>query len=169
MEWVVDLQGFKKPINEFILKEFAIVPVHEKTMQPLAFIFKPPCTWGSLPAKYRCSNAWLTRNFHGLSWDSGDIPYEAMTEIISNMLMHARIIYVKGTEKKEWLANFFGESTRIVNLEDLDCPSLLKLRKEPTSSVINTYPHHHYSTSNCAGENVKLLRAWLLQSADRIL
>lgn len=165
MEWVVDVQGFKKPINEFVLKEFAVIPVHDKKLQPLAFIFQPPCTWDSLPVKYQRINAWLTRNFHGLSWDSGDLPYDAAKEIIRNILLHACTIYVKGVEKKEWLTSFMGESMRIVNLEDLECPSLMRLREQTPPTA---YPHHH-SKINCAGENVKLLRNWVLQPCDRSL
>lgn len=164
MEWVVDIQGFKKPIDEFVLKEFAVLPVHDKTMQPLAFIFQPPSSWGSLPVKYRCINSWLTRNFHGLPWDSGDIPYEAAKEIIGNILLHASTIYVKGKEKKEWLANFIGESTHVVNVEEIDCPSLMELRQKSHPTI---YPHHHEKI-NCAGENVKLLRNWVLRPSDRL-
>lgn len=160
MEYIVDLQGFKKPINEFVLKEFAMIPVDDTTVQALAFLVKPPLPWQDLPATYRSINLWLTRNFHGILWDSGDVPYEEASTLIRNILHKARTIYVKGSEKREWLLAIMGESARIVDLENLECPSLHTLRKKTN----HAYAYHSASPKfHCAGENAKLLREWLLQ------
>ncbi|XP_043465746.1 uncharacterized protein LOC122500738 [Leptopilina heterotoma] len=37
-----DVQGFKKPNNEFVFKELAILPL-QLDAQPLVFLFEPPC------------------------------------------------------------------------------------------------------------------------------
>ena len=125
MAYIVDLQGFKRPINEFVLKEFAVVEVgNDDATQPINLLFEPICEWNALPAKYKRANSWLERNYHGLLWDSGDVPYEAAGPIICAILQHAQTIYVKGSEKINWLSNFLGSSLRIVNLETLDYPAL---------------------------------------------
>lgn len=162
MDLIVDIQGFKQPIDEFVLKEFAVIAVNdEKAAQPTTLLFAPPCAWKGLPVKYRIMNSWLERNFHGLSWDSGDLIYGKAKELIEAILKPARTVYVKGLEKKRWLTSFMDESSAssIVDLETLECPSLRKL---PTILPVIRCPHHsHISEFNCATENVKSLKNWL--------
>lgn len=157
MEFVIDVQGFKGPINEFIIKEISIIRADQKDAKPLTLFFEPPYAWNTLPSKYQTSNKWLQRNFHGIPWDYGLIPYDAAKPIIQAILQRARTIFVKGCEKSLWVASFLDLSTEIVDLETLDCPSLKKLLK--TSS---NCPHHtNESKFNCATMNVKALKSWL--------
>lgn len=154
MEYIIDLQGFKGPINEFILKEISIIRADEKNAKPLTLFFEPPYAWDELPSKYQTTNKWLQRNFHGIPWDYGIIPYDAAKPIIQSILQHARTIFVKGCEKSLWLASFL--STEIVDLETLDCPSLRKLLKTSLNC-----PHHHTNEFSCATMNVEALKSWL--------
>lgn len=159
MDYIIDLQGFKGPINEFILKEISIIQADDKNAEPLTLFFGPPYAWDTLPIKYKMMNKWLKRNFHGLSWEYGSIPYDAAKVMIQTILRQARVIYVKGCEKSYWLKSFLDFSTEIIDLETLDCPSLRKLPKFRLGCV-----HHHHqrnSKFNCANENVKSLRSWL--------
>lgn len=162
MDLIVDIQGFKQPIDEFVLKEIAIMALKsDKAAEPTTFLFAPPCAWTELPVKYRVMNSWLVRNFHGISWDSGDLPYRNAKKIIAAILNPARTVYVKGLEKKRWLTSFMDESSAssIVDLETLECPSLRKL---PTILPVSGCPHHsNISKFNCATENVKSLKNWL--------
>lgn len=161
MDFIVDVQGFKKPIDEFVLKEFAVIEVKsDKAAQPLTLLFQPPCAWSALPAKYKSMNSWLQRNYHGMDWTSGDIPYEAAGTIIRSILKHARTIFVKGLEKKRWLARLMEISSEsIVDLETLDCPSLRKL--QTISPVIGCSHHSNTPKYSCADANVKSLKNWL--------
>ena len=59
MNFVVDLQGFKKPENDFVSKELAILSINDSSEQPMTFIFQPPCPWSNLPIKYIRMNFWL--------------------------------------------------------------------------------------------------------------
>ena len=102
MEFIVDVQGFKKSINQFVFKELAIVPLQED-VQPTVYLFEPSNHWNSLTAKYKSENAWLTRHYHGLEWFSGDIPYDELRLIIRDTLRSASALYVKGLEKKKWV------------------------------------------------------------------
>ena len=124
MEVVVDLQGFTKPINEFVLKELAALEVNNSNNTPVIILFEPPCEWDILPAEYRVENSWLRRNYHGIPWSSGNSPYEAAGPIIRGILQRARTIYVKGLEKKIWLSNLIGGTKEIIDLDSLGCPSL---------------------------------------------
>ena len=67
MAYIVDLQGFKRPINEFVLKEFAVIEVgNDDRTHPINLLFEPIYEWNALPAKYKRVNSWLKRNYHGL-------------------------------------------------------------------------------------------------------
>ncbi|XP_051162387.1 uncharacterized protein LOC127282257 [Leptopilina boulardi] len=100
MEFIVDVQGFKKPCNDFIFKELAILPL-EADAQPRVYLFEPPCAWNSLPERYKSENLWLTNNYHGIHWMSGDVSYDELRTIIQETLRGAKTIYTKGVEKKQ--------------------------------------------------------------------
>lgn len=154
MDFIVDLQGFKVPIDEFVPKEISIVEVGSDK-KPLTLLLEPPTTWDALPDKYKTMNGWLTRNFHGIPWDSGDVSHDAARVIICAILQHARTVYVKGLEKSLWLRRF--TSMEIDDMEDLGCPSMRKLPK-----ISCGCPHHSYNAKyNCANENVICLKNWL--------
>lgn len=51
-ESIVDMQRFKHPSNEFVLKELAILSVDgDDDDEPTTFLFKLPYKWARLPAK----------------------------------------------------------------------------------------------------------------------
>lgn len=161
MDYIVDVQGFKKPFDEFVLKEFSIIEVKsDEAAEPLTLLLKPPCAWSALPAKYKTMNSWLQRNYHGIDWTTGDVSYQAATKRVRSILQRARTIFVKGLEKKSWIASFVGKSpSSIVDMESLDCPSLRKL---PTIASTVGCPHHaNILKYNCAEANVKSLKNWL--------
>ena len=72
MEYVVDLPGFQRPINEFVIKELAIISLNYD-VPPIVFLFGPPIPWSDLPAKYKSVNLWLERNYHHLPWSAGEL------------------------------------------------------------------------------------------------
>ena len=80
----VDLQRYTKYINDFVLKEFAIIEVKTKmvlkmtvtTTNSLKFILLSPCDWNILTAKNNFMAA--TK----LPWNSKMVPDEAVWTII---------------------------------------------------------------------------------------
>jgi len=96
MEYFVDIQAFKQPINKFIVKELAILPLGG---EPITYLFKPPFPWNNLPSKYKAENCWLERNYHLLKWNSGDWSLDDIENIILLHLEDAKCVYVKGIEK----------------------------------------------------------------------
>ena len=65
MEYIIDIQGFKRTYNEFVVKELAIVPL-EDDVQPTVYLFGPPHDWNLLNPRCKCEKNWLTRNYHGI-------------------------------------------------------------------------------------------------------
>lgn len=156
MDFIIDVQGFKGPTNEFILKEFSIIRADEKNATPVTLTFESPYAWDCLPSKYKITNKWLEWNFHGISWEYGAIPYVTSKPLIQSILQRARTVYVKGYEKSLWLASSINPSTEIIDLETLDCPPLKKLLKTSPSC-----PHHLSDFKfNCAMRNVVAMKSW---------
>lgn len=161
MEFVIDVQGFKKTYNEFIFKELAIVPLGED-VQPAVYLFGPPHSWIFLTPRYQCQNKWLTRNYHGIFWDDGGIPYEEFEDILTSSTRGATKIYVKGSEKQKWLKTFLSN---VVNIETLGCPSLTKLHSARDPPCTNHNREICYN-SNCAARNAIALKKWLVNYYD---
>ena len=71
MEFIIDVKGFELPVNEFIVKELAILPIECKTLtKPINFHFLPPCQWTCVSLKYKNINRWLENNFHSASFEN---------------------------------------------------------------------------------------------------
>ena len=108
MKYIVDVRGFKTTMNDFVVKELAIVPL-EDDPTPSVFLFKPPYAGEKLLYKNKCENRWLEENFHGIMWRAGSILYEEISSTLSSVLLFAEKIYVKGLEKSKWLKKFFSD------------------------------------------------------------
>jgi len=154
MQYIVDVQGFKRPLNAFTFKEVAITALEEDAV-PVVYLFKPPYSWESLPGRFKSENSWLTRNFHGIPWEAGEIPYADVQEVLMAALKDATRVYVKGLEKKKWLGQLVPH---VRNLEDLGCPSLSRLTNNKKRCT------HHVCCSRpvCAAYNVEVLLEWFM-------
>lgn len=163
MKCVLDVQFLKKPINEFIAKELSVIPIESEkdNIAPLTFLFQPPHKWTELPVQYRSENCWLERNFHGLRWSSGMVPYTLIFSILHDILSDVSEVYVKGEQKQHWLQSIMtpADGICVIDLKMFNCPALWKLRKQYTSHV-KCENHSQGMQYSCAAENVKLLKTW---------
>ena len=107
MEYLVDVQGFKITVNEFVYKEMAIIRLEEDA-QPSVYLFKPPYHWDQLLEQNKSENRWLERNFHGILWRAGDVPHNEVGRIIRTIVGDCRV-YVKGLEKSNWLRRILAD------------------------------------------------------------
>ena len=103
MRYVVDVLGFKLTSKKFIFKEisFAKLDVHNDI--PIVIFTEPPFPWEKLKTHMQQRNKWLSANYHGLEWESGNISYECGIETFQMKLADADIVYTKGLEKAKWL------------------------------------------------------------------
>ena len=94
---VVEFEGFQLSPYDFIIKELAFYVVdfgyHGR------WNFLPPFPWNELSVKNKKTAAWLTQNYHGLRWESGDLPYSSSELILTYLLTSYNTIYTKGLEK----------------------------------------------------------------------
>ena len=127
------------PVNEFILKELTILPIKcNQLTKPINFHFQSACQWTCVLLKYRNINRWLENNLHGIPSSSGDVLYKMIKVIIENISKNSLTIYIKGSEKKNWLKRFTKPSTKIFDMLDLRFPSLQHLKNE-TKIVVNVF------------------------------
>ena len=100
--YVIDIQGFRRSRNLFVLKELAFAAVGKAT-QGSVIIFKPPCKWSHLLESEQKTNRYLVDNFHGIEWEYGWAEFTDIVKVLQESLKDAHKIMVKGLEKKRWL------------------------------------------------------------------
>lgn len=164
MDAILDVQGFQSLENTFIVKELAIGYVND-SREIHSILFKPPHSWRKLPDKFKRTNTWLTRNYHGIVWNSGQTPYSDVQQVVYRITQDVTTIYVKGLQKKQWLRNILGSSEKaVVNLEDLDCPKLSTLESQ---KCLNHMSDADRSPYVCAINCVKSLQEWYMKKHVR--
>ena len=152
MYYILDIQGFKQPNNDHIVKELAIVPLLEDS-NPKVFLFKPPYPWRKLDIDLLEVNNWFKCHHHGIPWKSGDIPYNEISNILREHLKDAKKVIVKGFIIKKWLKRF---KFNVCNINEMGFAGYDNIYHQKFVWVC----HHHngaYKTS-CAARNVKLLK-----------
>lgn len=160
MKAIVDVQGFKRDNNEFILKEIAIIC----NDQVQVLLFKPPFPFYDLTKTERRQVSWIERN-RRILWNAGVIPYYK-NEIYIKELLRNKTIYTKGLEKILWLKYITGNND-VFNLEDKNCPSLLHLYNEyKTSNDVFCCMYH---PTICALKNVTCLKKWCNDNINNII
>ena len=161
MEVVMDFKGFRGN-NE------AAVNVQTDTNTIVKMVIKPPCQWYDLNKKSQKTNLWLQDYLHGLDWNYGEDTHEDLVNALEELpeMTKKVTIYVKGIQKKEWLQSFYSNhNVQIVNLEDLGCPKIGKLKSYVDDSESCDVHLHKKSISCCAVQCVLLLKNWILQNS----
>ena len=148
MEYVVDMQ--KQPVNDFILKELAILPLDEKS-EPLVLMCREPYPWRRLANTYRRENMWLERSYHGLAWKFGDVLYTDVKKIVRDSLYDATKVFVQGVIRKEWLRRF---KVNAVDIVEYGYPGFCK----PEKMVTVCTNHNEAYKAACALRNVKQMK-----------
>lgn len=164
MQYAVDIQGFKQHTStgkddDYVVKELAINPLFVNK-DPIVVLFRPPYSWKRFSSKYKSENAWLEQYYHGLSWDSGTMPYIHVGAFLREHLGGSTKVYVVGTIRKLWLERFRFSVTDITEIGY----SPDKLRKLAT-----VCSHHDGSYKvNCALHNVKRMRQYIESEKKRL-
>lgn len=151
MNIIVDVQGFKNEKNDFIPKEIAIL----WNKQVFVMHIKSPFPFYCLTKKERIQVTWIEKN-RGIHWNEGYIPYANYQNVIGSFFKN-KCIFVKGCEKVIWLREMFNCNC-VYNLEEKNCPSLVKLYDNYVDSVDNISCLFHDNI--CALKNVFLLNKW---------
>ena len=117
---VLDVEGFRHRKEKIIVKEPGFGT--DDYLDCVSFL--PPTSYSELTTQQKQSFGWLTRNLHGIEWDTGNYPYIYLTQIIQSVRLQnpGAIFYAKGEEKVKFLSDLLECS--IIDLNSLACPSI---------------------------------------------
>ncbi|WP_316206571.1 hypothetical protein, partial [Escherichia coli] len=133
MQYLVYMQGFKQSGDDYILKELAIMPLNDDT-EPLVLLFNKPYSRRRLSDEYKEQNTWLKYYYHGLSWNSGTIPYTDVGNILREALRDATKIFVVGRIRKKWLERF---KFKVCDVTEMGFPPTDKIK------LVTVCPNHN--------------------------
>lgn len=153
MSLVIDIQCFCGFHNALIIKEMAIVDVKNQSFHH--WIVKPPFSFYELSKPLRKHACWLSNAYHGMDWESGFITYTELYALLHSL--NPIRVYVKGEEKRKLISQIFKFYTEVINMDDLNCPSL----KTMPMPSIRCYHHANDYKYMCALSNVFHLWTWL--------
>ncbi|KYN17755.1 hypothetical protein ALC57_09944 [Trachymyrmex cornetzi] len=139
-----DLQGFI--VNKkFIVKEVAVLR-RGTILTHTHYIFSHP-----MPS-------WLSTYHHGLRWDDGMVPYNMARRLIMEAVLEEdeANVYVKGHEKRGWLADILDSDDIIVETLDAHYEDVESLRNLDDCNTIRCGKH----AKNCALQNVFKIFNW---------
>ncbi|KYN14453.1 hypothetical protein ALC57_13340, partial [Trachymyrmex cornetzi] len=169
----VDLQRFIVWKEIYNVKEVAML--RKGAILSLShYIFTCPMSWSFLTKSEKYCASWLSAYYHGLQWEHGTIPYSMVKRLITMAVIGAEecddnkaLVYVKGREKREWLADIFDSDNLIIETLDADYKDIDSLHN---LDVINTMRCGKH-IKNCALQNVFKIHNWRapVHRAGRIL
>lgn len=113
----IDLHGFKAPRGRFICKEICCVDDNSV----FHALVKSSYPFNKLNSYCKRQANWLTKYFHGLTFDCGDTSIDSVLNIVYPKIIEKTVI-VKGIEKVPWVKYMFRHYGYIecINIEDLD-------------------------------------------------
>jgi hypothetical protein len=149
----VDFQGFFNNEDQIFIKEFAVYDA--KTSKLRSCLFRPPFEWNLLNSKAARSNRWCSRCCIRLGWNSGDVNYEKINEVVKDYTTNYYVLITKGEEKVKLLQDILDRG--VLNLEDVQCP---KIEDMPSSRLIPCIYHKNDSIARCAVKNVINMSEW---------
>lgn len=149
MEAIVEFHGFKDNDNTFIVKELAIVGKSYRTQ----IVFKPPYDFNFLNNKMKRTARWLSRHFHHIKWEEGDIVYSE--ELIQYLCKPFAVLHTKGLEKANFLRKFHSNVKEIderLNVNNIECTACILPQHNKKIMKIALYflrffTHKKYSTA----------------------
>lgn len=162
----VDLQGFIVG-KRFIVKEVAIL---RRGTVLSHYIFESPFPWRVLTKSEKLTASWLTMHHHRLHWEDGNVAYHRAKDLITSAIcgtVHdddddddtSSLVYVKGLEKRNWLADIFDIDVRhelIIKSLDADYDNIVSLNKLNVLNCLRCKTH----TKHCALQNVFKIYTW---------
>jgi hypothetical protein len=135
--------------QQFYAKEICVL----KNGVAHCFLVKQIKPFRSFQEKHRKIINWAFKNYHGISWDSGEKTIEDLQPILKQLIRDEKNIYTKGRSKAAFLKNILD--VNIIDLTHFKCPSVSK-RDYKTDCL-----HHRTVKSYCAIDSARLLLSFI--------
>lgn len=159
-EIILDIQCFKDNSNSFIVKEVCAIELDSGILL-FHHIVSPPYERKQLSAGKLRESYWTTKYHHGIEWNVGDISYNSMMDKLEYLFSSCLSIYVKGSEKKQYIKSLCPEYCQVLDLETLNCESLESLSVLYVNDSLRC-KYHTSENHNCALANALNLRKWYI-------
>ncbi len=159
---ILDIQCFKDNSNSFIIKEVSVIELDSGTLL-FHHIVCPPYERKQLSSDRLRESYWATKHYHGLEWNKGDIEYNILMSKLEYVFSSCLTIYVKGTEKREFIKKLCPDYCRVFDLESFGCGSLESLTIMYKNESLRC-KYHTSSDHKCALCNTINLRKWYLSN-----
>ena len=87
-------------------------------------LFSPPSKFSDLTDPQKTSINWLSKNLHGLNWNSENYPYIYLTQIVQSVRLRnpSAVYYAKGLEKSQLLSELLDSP--VIDLNTLERPNI---------------------------------------------
>ena len=160
MYFVVDVECLKSIDNHLLVKELGIAAGDNNTAK--TWLFCPPHKFNLLPPPIRGQNRWITAHLHGMRWDHGLTKYHKLQEILNDHIPADSMVFIKGSEKTELLRPMLP-GRQLVDLHDIGCPPIIKIKLEMPPIPKCCWTHHLFGnqfTNHCALYKCQVYRNW---------
>lgn len=139
---LIDLQFVKGNFNHQYVKELVLLFADSTT--PIHHHFKSPYPENQLSRRIRRQNAFNKLNINDLDWNSGDMDYTMLSNILQTV--ENFIVVVKGAEKAAFLSQYLS----VNNIININC-------KQSLIKMVDRYhncPIHRQGYTRCGVNNV---------------
>jgi len=165
--YIVDFQAFRDDCNSFVLKEVAITSLNSEKITHC--IVKSPFHLEELSTKRKREAHWLVQNYHGISWNEGNVSAEQMIQLLVSTTQDANQILIKGVERAKFLRKLIGKP--VFDLDEIKCPGVRYLT-EQKSYFSCTFRNHSIDkilqkNYKCSVLAVHKLKKWYLEYLAR--
>ncbi|KYN11289.1 hypothetical protein ALC57_16562, partial [Trachymyrmex cornetzi] len=154
--------------KKFIVKEVAVL---RKRAILSHYIFMCPMSWSFLTKSEKYCASWLSAYHHRLQWEDGMIPYTMVKRLITMAVIgmeenddNKALIYVKGREKREWLAHVLDNDNLTIETLDADYKDIDALHNLDVTNTMRCGKH----IKNCALQNVFKIHNWWSQRQKKM-
>ncbi|KYN10777.1 hypothetical protein ALC57_17085, partial [Trachymyrmex cornetzi] len=154
--------------KKFVVKEVAVL---RKGATLSHYIFTYPMPWSFLTKSEKYCASWLSAYHHGLQWEDGMIPYTMVKRLITMAVIgveenddNKAVIYVKGREKREWLADVLNNDNLTIETLDADYKDIDSLHNLDVTNTMRCGKH----IKNCALQNVFKIHNWWSQRQKKM-
>ena len=127
--------------------------------------FSPPSKFSDLTDPQKTSINWLSKNLHGLNWNSENYPYIYLTQFLQSVRLRnpRAVYYAKGLEKSQLLSELLDSP--VIDLNTLECPNI-------SYNFFTVNCRNHSSTqrgvfnNHCAREKTCFYFDWLTNERE---
>lgn len=151
MKWaIIDFQAFLDSDHKYVVKELCVAPVpvkQETTFQYWTFNTPRPFR------HYSRENKYLTRHYHGMNFDFGDVPYTLVIPVLEKVVNNYDPLFVKGLEKSIFLSSILDRP-----VYDLNAFNCIRNFPSSVSCIFHSGTEFKCAVKNCMGN-----RNWFLK------